>query len=57
MFNLAADPYETRNLARDPTHANLMAEMAAEMERLSKEVAYQVPPHADKAAFDPKDPH
>jgi arylsulfatase A-like enzyme len=57
LFDLATDPYETRNLARDPAQAPLMAEMTAEMERLSKEVAYQVPPHADKATFDPKDPY
>lgn len=57
LFDLSADPYEIRNLARDPEHAPLLAELGAEMERLSKELAYQVPPHADKADFNPKDPY
>jgi arylsulfatase A-like enzyme len=56
LFDLAKDPYETRNLARDPEHVPLLKELDAEMERLSMELAYQVPPHADKAAFNPKDP-
>ena len=56
LFDLSKDPYETRNLASDPTHARLLAEMGAEMERLSKELAYRVPPQADKADFNPTDP-
>jgi arylsulfatase A-like enzyme len=56
LFDLAKDPYETRNLARDPEHAPLLAELGAEMARLSKEHVYQVPPHADKANFNPTDP-
>lgn len=56
LFDLAEDPYETRNLARDPAHAAQRAELGAEMERLSKELAYRIPPQADKAGFSPKDP-
>ena len=56
LFDLSKDPYETRNLARDPEQAPLLAELGAEMERLSKELDYQVPPHADKGDFDPTDP-
>jgi arylsulfatase A-like enzyme len=56
LFDLSKDPYETQNLARDPEHAPLLAELAAEMERLSKELAYRIPPQADKAGFNPKDP-
>ncbi|MGL5017805.1 MAG: sulfatase family protein, partial [Luteolibacter sp.] len=41
LFDLSKDPYETRNLVRDPAHAPLLAELNAEMERLSKELAYQ----------------
>lgn len=57
LFNLAADPYETRNLARDQANSPLMEKLSAEMEKLSKEVSYQIPPHADKADFNPKDPY
>lgn len=56
MFDLANDPYETRNLARDPAHAPMRAELGAEMERLSRELAYRIPPQADKADFNPTDP-
>ena len=56
LFDLSKDPYETRNLARDPEHAPLLAELGVEMERLSKELDYQIPPHADKGIFDSTDP-
>jgi arylsulfatase A-like enzyme len=56
LFDLSTDPYETRNLARDPAHAPLLAELGTEMERLSKELAYRIPPQADKADFNPADP-
>ena len=56
LFDLSNDPYETRNLARDPAHAPLLAELDAEMERLSGELGYRVPPQADKADFNPTDP-
>ncbi len=56
LFDLSKDPYETRNLARDPAHASLRAELDAELKRLSKELDYRIPPQADKAAFNPKDP-
>ena len=56
LFDLSKDPYETRNLARDPEQAPLLAELGAEMERLSKELNYQIPQNADKADFNPTDP-
>jgi hypothetical protein len=56
LFDLSIDPYEIRNLARDPAHAPLLSELATELERLSKELGYQVPPHADQADFNPEDP-
>ncbi len=56
LFDLSDDPYETRNLVLDPEHAPLLAELGAEMERLSKELAYRIPPQNEKADFDPEDP-
>lgn len=56
MFDLSKDPYETKNLARDPGHAGMRAELEAELERLTKELGYRTPPHADKADFNPTDP-
>lgn len=48
LFDLAADPYETRNLARDPAHASLLAKLHAEFEREATAVAYRIPDYADK---------
>ena len=48
LFDLAADPYETRNLARDPTHRDLLTNLSAEFDREVKAVAYTVPTYADK---------
>jgi arylsulfatase A-like enzyme len=56
LFDLSKDPYEIRNLARDPEHAPLLAELGVEMERLSKELAYRIPPQSEKSDFDPEDP-
>lgn len=38
MFDLAADPYETRNLYRDERRSALRRELEAEFERLQKQV-------------------
>jgi arylsulfatase A-like enzyme len=48
LFDLAVDPYETKNLVRDPAHRNLLARMTAEFEREAKAVEYRVPDYADK---------
>lgn len=50
LFDLKADPYETKNLLRDPAHDALRKQMEAEFERQSKAVGYRVPPYAHEAA-------
>ena len=46
LFDLVADPFELRSLHDDPAHAGLLAELRAELERLSDEVG-DVPPAHD----------
>jgi len=48
LFDLARDPYETRNLVRDPAHAGLLARMNAELEARMKATEYRYPDYADK---------
>jgi arylsulfatase A-like enzyme len=43
VFDLVADPYETKNLASDPKHAELRKRLEAEHARLVKELDYKVP--------------
>ena len=50
LFDLARDPYETRNLVNDPGSKELLARMEAEFERQAVAVAYRVPPYADELA-------
>ena len=45
VFDLAADPYELKNLASD---AALAAKLETELERLMKAVNYSAPPNANK---------
>ena len=47
LFDLAADPYETKNLARDPAHRDLLARMHSEFDGQVKATQYHVPDHAD----------
>ena len=56
LFDLSADPYETRNLARDPAHASLFARMSAEFDREVKAVGYVIPDYADKPGEAPARP-
>jgi arylsulfatase A-like enzyme len=44
LFDLVADPHEDHNLAGDPGHAGLLAEMKAELVLLKEETAYTTPP-------------
>jgi len=48
LFNLKADPYETKNLYLDPAHAALRSRLEAEHTRLAKEVDYRVPDYTDR---------
>ena len=47
LFDLAADPYETKNLAADPASKELLAAMQAEYDRQAAAVRFQIPDYAD----------
>jgi arylsulfatase A-like enzyme len=48
VFDLKADPYETRNLAADPASAELRKKLEAEYERQAAAIAFKVPDFADR---------
>ncbi len=48
LFNLAQDPYELDNLARNPAHQTLLERMQRELAAAKREVGYQIPPAADE---------
>ena len=48
LFDLKADPYETKNLFGEPSQVTLRRRMEAEHERLLKEVGYRVPDFTDR---------
>ena len=48
LFDLARDPYETRNLARDPQHRDLLARLSAEFDAQVKATGFVIPEYADK---------
>jgi arylsulfatase A-like enzyme len=48
LFDLARDPYETKNLTADPAHKNLLARMQAEFDQQVKLTEYRIPDYADK---------
>ncbi len=48
LFDLAADPYETKNLAADPAAKELLAAMQAEFDRQAAAVEFRIPDYADK---------
>lgn len=54
MFDLRNDPYETKNLFADPSHAELRRTLEAEYERQAKAVDYHVPKFADEKALPPE---
>ncbi len=51
LFELSADPYETRNLYGEPAHASLRAKLEAEHDRLALELGYRVPEYVDRPAW------
>jgi len=48
LFDLKADPYEMKNLFRDPGASALKEKMLAEHARLAKEVGFRVPDFVDR---------
>lgn len=48
LFDLSSDPYETRNLAGDPAHRDLLTRLSAELESQIKSTGYRIPDYADK---------
>lgn len=48
LFDLSADPYETKNLIANPEYKDLLARMTAEFDRQTKAEDYRVPEYADK---------
>lgn len=48
LYDLKADPYEKRNLVKDPSGKALLDRMTAEFDRQAKAVQFAVPPWADK---------
>lgn len=47
LFNLAADPYETNNLAGDPNHKQLLSRLMEEFNKQVLVTGYGVPVYAD----------
>jgi arylsulfatase A-like enzyme len=48
LFDLAADPYETRNLIHDSAHADLRRTLEAAFERQKAAVGFRIPEFADR---------
>lgn len=48
LFDLASDPYETKNFINDPAHAQLRAKLEAELARLLVESRYKTPGFVDR---------
>jgi len=48
LFDLSTDPYETKNLAKNPEHKDLLAKMSNELEKQIRSVDFHVPDYADK---------
>ena len=53
LLDLAADPYETKNLLDDREHKELLAQMSEEFDRQVQITEYVVPEYADKVDATP----
>jgi len=53
VFDLVADPYETKNLAKDPTQAETRKKLETEHERLATSLNYRIPASVPKATAPP----
>ncbi|MCX6910555.1 MAG: sulfatase [Verrucomicrobia bacterium] len=49
LFDLKADAYETKNLAKDPAFGTLKEQLEAEYQKQSAAIAFRIPDFADKA--------
>jgi arylsulfatase A-like enzyme len=56
LFDLAADPYETRNLWNDPDKIDLQRTLNAAYDRERDAVRFAIPPFADNPTEDPPPP-
>jgi arylsulfatase A-like enzyme len=50
VFDLAADPYELKNLAAEPARADLRKALEAEYEKQSAAIGFRIPEFADDPA-------
>ena len=48
LFDLGRDPYEIRNLVRDPAARDLLGRMNAEFDAQVKATGFHIPDYADK---------
>jgi arylsulfatase A-like enzyme len=48
LFDLANDPYETKNLAKDPSSGALLNDLQARLNKKSTAFRYTIPEYADK---------
>lgn len=52
LFDLSADPYETKNLFHDPGSAELRRQLEAEYERQAQAIQFRIPAFADQPPAD-----
>src|SRR5207244_8697038 len=52
LFDLAHDPYETKNLISDPGAATLRRELEAEYDRQKAAIGFRIPEYADDPSRD-----
>lgn len=52
MFDLMADPYETKDLFNDPAHSDLRKLLEREYDKQAQAISFQIPDFADKQPAD-----